>query len=81
MNTIETMIDEYTLLKKERDMLKDELNIYKEKFNALSQQLGISYARLLNMKVVSCEIQQQAWNFGKQVVYIALEDEVTEKGV
>ena len=79
MNTIETMIDEYTLLKKERDMLRAELDIYKEKFNALSQQLGVSYARLLRMKVVSCEVQKQAWNYGKEIVYIALEDEITEK--
>ena len=79
---IEEMIDEYILLKKERDMLRDELQIYKDKFCELSQQLGISYARLLNMKVVSCETQKQAWNFGKETVYIALEDEMKnyEKG-
>lgn len=79
MNTIETMIDEYILLKKERDAAAAELNMYKEKFAALSQQLGVSYARLLHMKVVSCEVQRQAWNFGKEIVYIALEDEVTDK--
>ena len=79
MNTIEQMIDEYTLLKRERDMFMEELQMYKDKFDALSKQLGISYARLLNMKVVSCEAQQQAWNFGKQVVYIVLEDQVTDK--
>ena len=78
MNTIETMIDEYILLKKERDMFMEELQMYKDKFSALSQQLGISYARLLNMKVVSCETQRQAWNNGKEVVYIALEDEIVK---
>lgn len=76
---IEEMIDEYLLLKKERDMLKDELQIYKDKFSSLSQQLGVSYARLLHMKVVSCEVQSQAWNYGKETVVIALEDEVTDK--
>lgn len=81
MNTIEQMIDEYTLLKKERDMFMEELQMYKDKFSALSQQLRISYARLLNMEVVSCETQQQAWNFGKQVVHIVLEDKITEKSI
>lgn len=76
---IEEMIDEYLLLKKERDMLREELQIYKDKFSSLSQQLGVSYARLLHMKVVSCETQRQAWNYGKEIVHIALEDEITEK--
>ena len=81
MNTIEQMIDEYTLLKRERDMFMEELQMYKDKFDALSKQLGISYARLLHMKVVSCEVQRQAWNLGKGAVYIVLEDEITEKNI
>ena len=79
MNTIEQMIDEYTLLKKERDMFMEELQMYKDKFFALSQQLGVSYARLLHMEVVSCEVQRQAWNLGKEVVHIVLEDKITDK--
>lgn len=81
MSTIETMIAEYELLKTQKEKAQAELAWYREKVNALSAQLGMDVGELLYMKVVSTEREKQAWNFGKEVVYITLEKDITEKGV
>lgn len=79
MSTIETMIAEYELLKTQKEKAQAELVWYQERFNAISAQLGMDARELLNMKVVSTEREKQAWNFGKEVIYITLEKKIDEK--
>lgn len=73
MSTIETMIAEYELLKTQKEKAQAELAWYREKYEALSRQLGMEPTRLLHMKVVSCETQRQAWS-NKNVLIVTLEE-------
>lgn len=78
MSTIETMIAEYEQIKKERDAALQELEVFRNKMEALARQLGVDIGRLLRMTVIQSEMQYQAWS-NKQVLVVALEDEITEK--
>ncbi len=79
MSTIETMIAEYELLKTQKEKAQAELAWYREKFDALSKQLGMDANELFYMKVVSTEREKRMWEFGKEVVYITLEKKIDEK--
>ena len=73
MNTIEQMFAEYEQLVKERDYAIAKVEQYAKIYRALGEALNIDPAELLDMKVVSVESETQAWNYGKEVMYITLE--------
>lgn len=73
MNTIEQMFAEYEQLKSERDYAVKKVEEYASIYRALAAALNMDPAQLLDMKVVSVENEVQAWNYGKEVMYITLE--------
>lgn len=78
MNTIEQMFAEYEQLKSERDYAVKKVEEYASIYRALAAALNLDPARLLEMKVVQCEQQRQAWS-NKNLLVVAFEENFREE--